>query len=149
MYVYVCVCCLHVCPVLMLHFYWVSVLKKYRIDSIEGKILSIVSNWKYPVSATPTRDPLDLILSNHHDYDSKPEAHQAFQKLLRTHWGLRKCSRPPPFTYNLERFCFYTSLVFTTLVGFIRYSWHITLFIVCSPGNKASAICTASSPGKT
>ena len=27
-YLSVCVCCLHVCPVLMLHFYWVSVSKK-------------------------------------------------------------------------------------------------------------------------
>jgi len=44
----------------------------------------------------------------------------------------------PPSTYNLYRSCFYTSLVFTTLVGFIRYSWLITLFIVCSHGARAT-----------
>ena len=51
---YACVCCLHVRPVLMLLFYWVSVSQKYCINSIEGKILSIVPNWKHPVLPTST-----------------------------------------------------------------------------------------------
>jgi len=52
--VYVSVC---MCMLLVLHgcftFIEYRYQKKYRIDSIEGKILSIVSNWKYLVSPTP------------------------------------------------------------------------------------------------
>jgi len=106
-YVYVCVYCLHVCPVLMLHFYWVLVSKKVAYLT--------VSKVKYSVSYRTENTWYQPSASWAIGLQNMQVPSKNFQFL--------HCTWEPPM--DLQRnlcpvVCFYTGLLSVSLVGFVN-----------------------------
>jgi len=117
------VCCLHFCPVLMLHFYWLSVLKKVSYRQYRRLNTQYCIERKYLVSPTPnsqTSSAQEGALGNstaRHSFEAHTTSDESFPKIIWIN------SINPDASVNASQSSFYTALGCISLVGFMS-TWY-------------------------